>query len=176
MVNYYSENVSNQANGDIRVCYLRLFFFLVWFWLYRTRTRGSILVSSCPKDITLIDWTYSLLDRKHFEFFPHQFRMESPQVRSIRREFVCYIGGKSYTTSASAKITRAKQKPQLWVNPLLFRCSGLLTRWIRLVHIWLLSVRAHISHAHHPDDWETESLANNEIIEETGIVFCCTCA
>lgn len=49
MVKSYSENVSSQANGDIRVCYLRLFFFLVWFWLYRTRTRGSILVSSYPR-------------------------------------------------------------------------------------------------------------------------------
>ncbi|KAG0693354.1 hypothetical protein DFH29DRAFT_881504 [Suillus ampliporus] len=54
------------------------------------------------------EWRHKRLELEaqywqHFEFFPHEFRMESPQVRHIQRELLCYIG-------VTVRITQAKNK------------------------------------------------------------------
>ncbi|KIK41669.1 hypothetical protein CY34DRAFT_107206 [Suillus luteus UH-Slu-Lm8-n1] len=86
---------------------------------------------------------------KHFEFFPYQFRMECPQVRCIRKEVVCYIG------------ESPKQKTEATT---LSQSSAALMFWnldqMNQVGIHLATI-------------ETEDLANNEMIDETGVVFCC---
>ncbi|KAG2739668.1 hypothetical protein P692DRAFT_201873011 [Suillus brevipes Sb2] len=102
---------------------------------------GEILFGEC---IQPSEWGHKRLELeaqywKHFEFFPHQFQMASWQVRSIRREFVCYIG-EATTLGQSSAVSM----------------------------FWTLDqmnqIGTHLA--------TIESLANNEIIEETGIVFC----
>lgn len=65
---------------------------------------GELLFGEC---IQPSEWRHKRLELeaqywKHFEFFPHQFRMESSQVRCIRREVVCYIGEATTLGQSSA--------------------------------------------------------------------------
>ncbi|KAG1886260.1 hypothetical protein F4604DRAFT_1675905 [Suillus subluteus] len=55
---------------------------------------GYILFRECVKPS---EWRHKRLELeaqywKHFEFFPHEFRMDCSEVRSIQREMVCYLG------------------------------------------------------------------------------------
>ncbi|KAG1851134.1 hypothetical protein F4604DRAFT_1686940 [Suillus subluteus] len=55
---------------------------------------GYILFRECVKTS---EWRHKRLELeaqywKHFEFFPHDLKMDRSEVRSIRREMVCYLG------------------------------------------------------------------------------------
>ncbi|KAG1883723.1 hypothetical protein F4604DRAFT_1677461 [Suillus subluteus] len=77
---------------------------------------------------------------KHFEFFPYQFQMESPQVRHIWREVVCYI-------REAMTLGQSSAASMFWT---LDKINQIGTHLATI-----------------------ESLADNEIIEETGVMFCC---
>ncbi|KAG0694142.1 hypothetical protein DFH29DRAFT_1006601 [Suillus ampliporus] len=103
---------------------------------------GELLFGEC---IQPSEWRHKRLELeaqywKHFEFFPHQFQMENPQVRHIRREVVCYIGEATTLSQSSAA-------SMFWTLD------------------QMNQIDAHLA--------TIKSLANNEIIEETGVVFCC---
>ncbi|KAG1784892.1 uncharacterized protein HD556DRAFT_1451275 [Suillus plorans] len=82
----------------------------------------------------------SPLHRKHFEFFPHNFRMNTSQVRRIRREMGCYLG-------EATTLSQSTAASMFWT----------LDQMNKVVD-QLASI---------------EDLADNDSIEETGVVFCC---
>ncbi|KAG0695164.1 hypothetical protein DFH29DRAFT_1005687 [Suillus ampliporus] len=121
---------------------------------------GELLFGEC---IQPSKWRHKRLELeaqywKHFEFFPHQFQMESSQVRRIWREVVCYIGGKPYTTAATARITEQSTE------------ATTLGQSSAASMFWTLDqmnqIGAHLA--------TIKDLVDNGIIEETGVVFCCT--
>jgi hypothetical protein len=106
MVTSFSENVSTQANGAIKVCFIHIAFSFAHYAgleLEAQYWRVADLLCRLIK-MNLLDCR-SPLHRKHFEFFPHNFRMNTSQVRRIRREMGCYLGGEPGGTTATIRIT-----------------------------------------------------------------------
>ncbi|KAG1886922.1 uncharacterized protein F5891DRAFT_1200307 [Suillus fuscotomentosus] len=103
---------------------------------------GELLFGEC---IQPSEWRHKRLELeaqywKHYEFFPHQFQMETSQVRRIRRELVCYIGEATTLGQSSAASI-------FWTFD------------------QMNQIGAHLA--------TIEGLADNGIVEETGVVFCC---
>ncbi|KAG1796341.1 uncharacterized protein HD556DRAFT_1307077 [Suillus plorans] len=71
---------------------------------------GYILFQPCVKSST---WKHKRLELeaqywKHFEYFPHQFRLSRLEVRRIRGEMVCYLGV-TLRITAKTEATTLKQ-------------------------------------------------------------------
>lgn len=103
---------------------------------------GRILFGEC---VNPSKWRHKRLELeaqywRHFEFFPHNFRMNTSQVRRIRREIGCYLG-EALTLSQSTAASMFWTLDQM--NQVVAQLASI------------------------------EDLAENESIEETGIVFCC---
>ncbi|KAG1786647.1 hypothetical protein EV424DRAFT_1551381 [Suillus variegatus] len=99
----------------------------------------------------------SPLHRKHFEFFPHNFRMNTSQVRRIRREMGCYLGGEPGGTTATITITDSSTE------------ATTLSQSTAASMFWTLDQMNQVV-----DQLASiEDLAENDSIEETGVVFCC---
>ncbi|KAG1792277.1 uncharacterized protein HD556DRAFT_1309354 [Suillus plorans] len=45
---------------------------------------------------------FSMIGRRHFEFFPHHFKMVTSKVRGIRREVICYLGEATILSQSTA--------------------------------------------------------------------------
>ncbi|KAG0701806.1 hypothetical protein DFH29DRAFT_875620 [Suillus ampliporus] len=103
---------------------------------------GELLFGECIQPRLELEAQYW----KHFEFFPHEFRMESPQVRHIRRELLCYIGESPKQKTEATTLSQSSAASMFWT----------LNQ--------MNQIGTHLA--------TIESLANNEIIEETGVVFC----
>ncbi|KAG1861036.1 hypothetical protein C8R48DRAFT_673606 [Suillus tomentosus] len=122
---------------------------------------GELLFGEC---IQPSEWRHKRLELeaqywKHYEFFPHQFQMETSQVRRIRRELVCYIGGKPLTLHQLPKSPKHKTEATT-----LGQSSAASIFW---TFDQMNQIGAHLATI------ETEGLADNGIVEETGVVFCC---
>ncbi|KAG1726036.1 hypothetical protein EDD22DRAFT_1018658 [Suillus occidentalis] len=120
---------------------------------------GELLFGECVQPS---EWRHKRLELeaqywKHFEFFPHQFQMGTVQVRRIRREIVCYIGGEPYGAAATAWITRAKIE------------ATTLGQSSAASMFWSLDQMNQIG----AQLATIESLIDNGVVEETGVVFCC---
>lgn len=115
-----------------------------------------------------------MLRRRHVEFFPHKFHMTRSQVRRIRREILCYLGGKSYITATTTRITERTTEATT-----LNQSTAATIFWtldqMKQVDAQLASVGMcpKSCPAELRDDREAEALAENEIIEDTGVVLCC---
>ncbi|KAG2352865.1 hypothetical protein BDR07DRAFT_1383805 [Suillus spraguei] len=107
---------------------------------------GYLLFRDC---IQPSQWEHKRLELeaqywKHFEFFPQQSLMDVSVVRSIRREVICYLGDTEAITLSQST-------------------AGSI--------FWTLDQMNQI--ISHLASIETEDLADNGFIHETGIVFCC---
>ncbi|KAG2125095.1 hypothetical protein DEU56DRAFT_916703 [Suillus clintonianus] len=103
---------------------------------------GELLFGECVQPS---EWRHKRLELeaqywKHFEFFPHQFRMESLLVRRIQRELLCYTGEATTLSQSSAG-------SMFWTLD------------------QMNQIGTHLA--------TIESLADNDIIDESGVVFCC---
>ncbi|KIK31910.1 hypothetical protein CY34DRAFT_111188 [Suillus luteus UH-Slu-Lm8-n1] len=110
---------------------------------------GELLFGEC---IQPSEWNHKRLELeaqywKHFEFFPHQFLMECSQVRRIRRELACYIGELPDEKTEATTLAQSSAASMFWT---LDQMNQIGTQLATI-----------------------ESLADNDIIEETGVVFCC---
>ncbi|KAG2335414.1 hypothetical protein BDR05DRAFT_954091 [Suillus weaverae] len=110
---------------------------------------GELLFGEC---IQPSEWNHKRLELeaqywKHLEFFPHQFLMECSQVRRIRRELACYIGELPDEKTEATTLGQSSAASMFWTLD------------------QMNQIGTHLA--------TIKSLANNDIIEETGVVFCC---
>ncbi|KAG1787248.1 uncharacterized protein HD556DRAFT_1503378 [Suillus plorans] len=106
---------------------------------------GYILFRACVKPS---EWRHKRLELeaqywKHFEYFPHQFRISRSEVRCIRGEMVCYLGAK--TEAMTLKQSTAVSI--FWTLDEMNQIVG------QLAYV--------------------EEIAENDLVPETGVVSCC---
>ncbi|KAG2113384.1 hypothetical protein DEU56DRAFT_761946 [Suillus clintonianus] len=119
---------------------------------------GELLFGEC---IQTSEWRHKRLELeaqywKHFEFFPHQFQMDTSQVRRIQRELFCYIGGKPIA------LQRLTESPEIKIEATILGQSSAASMFWTIGQMG--QVGAHLT--------TIEGLVDNGIVEETGVVFC----